>query len=247
MDKDFGNTTTQIEDPCKDLIDQWLNQDTNTISDTAERSHDFHDFDFAFDEETVSSGSHSTESKTNSLASSQPRPAASLCFSPPQLALPLRNRPALTRCEVPPPRSAISSSELLSLEGKLSHKKHQTKGQSISASSSSAVPTLGGTLRRKAKFCVTASEPLRYRSQKVSKTPSSEMMRPSYHYRQDTPACPEWTQRFEQISLQTPNNTPQIPPSRARGTFRDNRPGSIVTSNRKFTQVGPRDAITLLT
>lgn len=247
MDKDFGNTTTQTEDPCKDLIDQWLNQDTNTISDTADGSHDFHDFDFAFDEETVSSGSHSDKSKANSLASSQPRPAASLCFSPPQLALPLRNRPALTRCEVPTSRSAISSSELLNLEGKLSYRKHQTKIQSISTSSSSAVPTLGGTLRRKAKFCVTASEPSHYRSQKVSKTPSSEMMRPSYHYRQDTPACHEWTQRFEQISLQTPNNTPQIPPSRARGNFRDNRPGSIVTSNRKFTQVRPRDAFTFLT
>ena len=245
MDKDFGNTT-QIEDPCKDLIDQWLNQDTNTISDTADGSRDFHDFDFAFDEETVSSGSHSTESKTNSLVSSQPRPTAGLYFSPPQLALPLRNRPALTRCEVPPPRSAISSSELLNLEGKLSHRKHQTKGQSISTSSS-AVPTLGGTLRRKAKFCITASEPLRYRSQKVSKAPSNEMMRPSYHYRQDTPGCHEWTQRFEQISLQTPNNTPQIPPSRARSNFRDNRPASIVTSNRKFTQDSPRDAITLLT
>lgn len=232
MDKDFGNTATQIEDPCDDFFDQWLNQDQTTISDTPD---DFHDFDFAFDEETVSSGSYSTGSKTSSLPSSQQPPAATLEFSPPQLNLPLRNRPRLVRCEAPTLRSAISSSELLNLEGKIAHIKSQTKTPSISSSSTSAVPTLGGTLRRKAKFCAPAPERQRGRSQKVSKTPSSEMMRPSYHHRQDTPACPEWTQRFERISLQTPNNTPQISPPRIIGSFRDNRPGNIVTSCRKST------------
>lgn len=242
MDKDFGNTT-QIEDPCKDFFDQWLNQDSSTISDTADGSNDFHDFDFAFDKETVSSESYSTGSKTISLPSPQRPSAASLCFSPPQLTLPLRRRPGLTRCEAPTRRSAISSSELLNLEGKLPHKKRQTKAPSISSSSSSAVPTLGGTLRRKAKFCVPASEPPRGRSQKVSKTPSSEMIRPSYHYRQDTPACHEWTQQFEQMSLQTPNNNPQIPPPRTRASYRDNRPGNIVTSSRKSTQEHSKNAM----
>lgn len=231
MDKDFCNTTTEIEDPCNDLFDQWLNQDPTMTSDIADGSDDFNDFDFAFEEETVSSGSHSTGSKTTSLPSSQRPAAASLRFSPPQLTLPLRSRPSLIRCEVPTLRSAISSSELLNLEGKLSHQKRQTKAPLPSFSSASAVPTLGGTLRRKAKFCAPAPETQRGRSQKVTKTPSSEMLRPSYHYRQDTPACHEWTQRFEQISLQTPNNTPQISPPRTRGSFRDNRPGDIVTSS----------------
>ena len=241
VDKEFGNSTTQIEDPCDDLFDQWLNHDSTTISDTADGSDDFHDFDFEFDEETVSSGSYSAGSKTTTSLSSSQRPAAaSLHFSPPQPNLPLRSRPSLSRCEVPTLRSAISSSELLNLEGKLPHKQRQTKAQSIS---SSTVPTLGGTLRRKAKFCAPASEPQRGRSQKVPKTPSSEMMRPSYHYRQDTPVCHEWTKRFEQISLQTPNNTPQISPPRTRGSFRDNRPGNIVTSSRKFTEQGSKDAV----
>lgn len=238
MDKDFGNTTTQFEDPCKDLFDQWLNQDSNTTSDIADGSEDFNDFDFAFEEETVSSGSHSSGSKTTSLPFPQRTPTASLQFSPPQLNLPSRSRPSLIRCEVPTLRSAISSSELLNLEGKLSHIQRQTKAPSIPSSSSSAIPTL----RRKAKFCAPAPETQRGRSQKVSKTPSSEMMRPSYHYRQDTPACHEWTQRFEQISLQTPNNTPQISPPRTRDSFRDNRPGDIVTSSRKSTQQHPKDA-----
>ena len=235
IDKDFGNTTTQTEDPCDDLFDQWLNQDTTTISDTADGSDDLHDFNFAFDAETVSSGSYSTGSKTTDLPSSQGPPTAGLRFQPPQVTLPLRSRPSLVRCEAPTLRSAISSSELLNLEGKLSHKTLQTKAPLVSSSSSSAVPTLGGTLRRKAKFCVPTPDPQRGKSQKVLKTPSIEMMRPSHHYRQDTPACHEWTQRFEQISLQTPNDTPQISPPRTRGSFRDNRPGNIVTSCRKST------------
>lgn len=243
MDKDFGNNTTQIEDPCDDLFDQWLNQDLTTISDTADVSDDLHDFDFAFDEETVSSGSHSTGSKTSSIPSSRQPPAACLHFSPPQLTLPLRSRPSLDRCEAPTLRSAISSSELLNLEGKLSHQKRPTKAPSKSSLSSSTIPTLGGTLRRKAKFYVPTPEPQRGRSQKVSKTPSSEMMRPSYHYRQDTTACHEWTQRFEQISLQTPNNTPQISPPRMRGSYRDNKPANIVTSSRKSTQQHPKIAM----
>lgn len=243
MDKDFGNTTTQIEDPCDDLFDQWLNQDSTTVSDRADGSDDLHDFDFAFDEETVSSGSYSTGSRTASLPSSQRPPAASLRISPPQLTLPLRSRPSFVRYEAPSLRSAISSSELLNLEGKLNHKNTPPKAPSKSSLSSSAVPTLGGTLRRKAKFCAPAPEPQRHRSQKVSKIPSREMMRPSYHYRQDSSACHEWTQRFEQISLQTPNNTPQMSPPRTRGIFRDNRPGNIVTSNRKSTQQHPKEAM----
>lgn len=243
MDKDFSESTTQVEDPCDDLFEQWLNEDPTTISETADLSDGFHDFDIAFDEETVSSGSHSTGSKTTSLPSSQGQPAASLRFSPPpQLALPLRSRPPLNRCEAPTLRSAISSSELLNLEGKLSHNKHQPEAPSISSSSSSTVPKLGGTLRRKANFFAPTPDPQRGRSQKVSKAPSSEMMRPSYHYRQETPGCHEWTQRLEQISLQTPNNTPQMSPPRTRGSFRDNRPGNIVTSRRMSTQQHSKDA-----
>ena len=234
IDKDFGSTTTQTNDSCDDFFHQWLNQDSTTISDTADGSNDLHDFDFAFDEETVSSGSYSTESKTTSLPSSQGQPSASSRLSPPQVTLPLRSRPSLIRCEAPV-RSAISSSELLNLEGKLSHKTIQAQAPLTSSSSTSDVPPLGGTLRRKAKFCAPAPDPQRGRSQKVSKAPSKEMMRPSYHHRQDTPGCHEWTQRFEQISLETPNNTPQISPPRTRGSFRDNRPGNIVTSSRKST------------
>lgn len=234
IDKDFGSTTTQTNDSCDDLFGQWLNQDTTTISDTADGTNDLHDFDFAFDEETVSSESYSTESKTTSLPSSQGQPAASLRLSP-QVTLPLRSRPSLVRCEAPTLRSAISSSELLNLEGKPSHKTIQAQAPLTSSSSISAVPTLGGTLRRKAKFCAPVSDPQRGRSQKVSKAPSRDMMRPSYHYRQETPGCHEWTQRLEQMSLETPNNTPPISPPITRGNFRDNRPGNIVTSNRKYT------------
>ena len=236
VDKDFGSITTDIEGNCDDLFEQWLNDDPITISDTIEKSDDFHDFDFAIDEETVSSGSYSTGSKTNSLPSSQQLSASSVRFPSPQPNLPSRDRPTLTRCETPALRSAISSTELLKLEGKVFHKKRQLKTPLVSSSSASVLPTLGGTLRRKAKFCNPPPESQRGRPQKVSKAPSSEMMRPSYHYRQEMPECHEWTQQFEQISLQTPNNTPQISPPRKRGSFRDNRPGNIMTPIRKSTQ-----------
>ena len=243
MDKDLGNITTHVEDPCADLFEQWLNEDPTTISETAHGSDDLHDFDFAFDEETVSSGSHSTGSKSTSFPSCQREPAASVHFPPPQLILPLRNRPSLIRCEAPTPKSAISSNELLNLEGKSSHNKRQPKVPSITTSSSSVAPKLGGTLRRKPKFYAPTAEPQRCRSQKVLKAPSSEMMRPSYHYRQEAPSCHEWTQRLEQISLQTPSRTPQESPPRTRGNFRDNRPGNIVTSSRESTQRHPKDAM----
>ena len=241
MDKEFGNTNTQIEDPYDSLFEQWLNEEPTTISGTADGSDDFHDFDFAFDQETVSSGSHSTESKTTSLPSSQRQPADSLP-SPPQLTLPLRSRPSSIQCKAPTLKGAISSSELLNLEGKLCHKRPQLKAPSVSSSSSSAAPKLGGTLRRKAKFYAIAPESQRDRPHKVSKAPSSEMMRPSYHYRQETPGCHEWTQRLEQISLQTPNSTPQMSPPRTRGSFRDNRPSNIVTSSQKSRQQHTKDA-----
>ena len=242
-DKEFGNTNTQIEDPYDSLFEQWLNEEPTTISQTADGSDDYHDFDFAFDQETVSSGSHSTGSKTTSLPSSQRQPADSQPFSPPQLTLPLRSRPSLIQRKAPTLKGAISSSELLNLEGKVCNKKPQPKVPSISSSSPSAAPRLGGTLRRKAKFYAAAPESQRDRSQRVSKAPSSEMMRPSYQYRQETLGCHEWTQRLEQISLQTPNNTPQMSPPRTRGSFRDNRPGHIVTSSHNSGHQHTKDAL----
>ena len=184
----------------------------------------------------MSSGSYSTGSKTTSLPSTQRAPASCVSFPSPEPNLPSPDRPSLARCEAPALRSAISSSELLKLEGKALHKRRQLKNPPTTSSSASALPTLGGTLRRKAKFYNPAPESQRGRSQKVSKAPSSEMMRPSYHYRQEMPECHEWTQQFEQISLQTPNNTPQVSPPRKRGSFRDNRPGNIMTSAHKSTQ-----------
>ena len=244
MDKDFGNTITQDEDPGDDFFEQWLNQDPPTISDTAAPREDFHNYDFAIDEETGSSGSYSTESKATSLSSCQRQPEiAKLHASPPQLTAPLQSQPPHTRCEAPTLKGAISSTELLNLEGKLFYKRRQPKAPLISSSSSPAVPAQGGTLRRKAKFCAPTPDIQRGRPQKVLKSPSNEMMRPSYQYRQETPGCHEWTQRFEQISLQTPNNTPQISPSRNKSSFRDNRPSRIVTSTREFMPQHPKDAM----
>lgn len=226
-DKDFSKSTAP-EDPYHDLFDQWLNEDSAHLSTPANESDAFQAFNFGLDDETGSSESHSTASKTASLPPSKSPLPSRLQFSPAQQTLTLRSRPSVTHYRVP--RTAISNSELLNLEGISSVDNSHAKAPSSSASASVA-----GTLRRKAKF-YAPPETQRGLSQKVSKTKSTEVMRPSFFYQQDTPSCHEWTQRFKQISLQTPTNTPQMSPPQTRGTYRDKKPGNISTSNYRSLQ-----------
>jgi len=206
----------------EDLFEQYLNQDPIEFGDPIDGSDGFQAFEFAFDEETESSESCSADS--NKQVGSQPtqHPAQStLDFEPAQAPLPLRTRPQLISRDAP--GRAISGSELLNLEGKSGVGVHHTRVKSL-VSSSAATPTL----RRKGKFCAPAQEILRGRTQKISKTPSAEMIRPSN--RHESPSYHEWTQRFEQFSIQTPVTAAQSSPSRDTETYRDKRPSKILTS-----------------
>jgi len=219
-DKDFGYSNHD-EDPCTSLFEQYLNQDPVSLGDSADDSHGFQAFDFAFDAETESSESCSADSKLSSSQPAQHQPLAILNSAPIQEPLPLRVRPKLLSGDAP--GRSISSSELLNLEGRANHHAHSTKTP-VSSTLSPAAPTL----RRKAKFCTPVTETLRGRSHRVTKTPSAEMIRPGYH--QDNSSYNEWTQRFEQISIQAPTANLESSPPRNAGTYRDKRPSRITTS-----------------
>ncbi|KAK0517569.1 hypothetical protein JMJ35_000724 [Cladonia borealis] len=221
-DKGFGFSTQ--EDPCRDLLEQYLNinDDPTPASESTKAVAELHEFDFKLDEETESSESCSANTRT-SQGNSPPLYPHSLAA---QRAIGQRPHRPIVRHHAS--RTAISSTEYLNLEGGAPSKSDRMKVSS-SSSSYSAVPTL----RRKGRFCVAAAEQTRGQSSNIIRKPSKEdsMSRPSYgHVRHESLPYQEWTQRFGQISLQQPPSTPQSSPSRSTGTFRDKRPSNILTS-----------------
>lgn len=210
------------EDPCKDLFEQYLNQDPIEFGDPIDASDGLQAFEFAFDDETESSESCSADS--NKHVGHQPaqhQPPSNFDLEPVQQPLPLRTRHTPETGNAS--GRAISGSELLSLEGKPYGNDHNTSA-AFSGSHAETVPTL----RRKGKFNNSAQDTQRGRGQRVSKIPSVEMIRQSQ--RQKSPSYNEWTQRFEQFNLQTPMADPQTSPSRDTEKSRGKRPNKIQTS-----------------
>ena len=215
-----------------DFFEQYLDHDSSSFSDGADGANGFRAFDITFDEDTASSESHSAESRSSDPSSLQSPPQAGFSFTKLQQCLPSRTHPVLVRCGAP--RSEISGSELLSLEGKSPHVARHTRAPSSSSSSSNAPP-----LRRKAKFESQAPESDHRRSQRVSKIQSNEMIRPSYYHRHETPSNHEWTQRFEQISLQPTMSHTQLSPSQEVSATQNARPGDIFAPNQMSTPARP--------
>lgn len=202
------------EDPFTDLFDQYISQDSSSSSDNVIDSYDFGGFDFGLDEDTASSSGYTTVQPLSGSGRSHARRLHSSSYSSfsPASSDPLLSRRHHRSLYFDKPSAAISGLELLNLEGKLPNK--APAAQSSSFASAPALP-----LRRKAKF---TPETLRSRNQRTAKptapttSESPNMMRPSYYYRHETPSYQEWTQRFEQISLQTPTgNAPLSPPPSA--------------------------------
>ncbi|KAK4697737.1 hypothetical protein P7C71_g385, partial [Lecanoromycetidae sp. Uapishka_2] len=219
MDKDLGYTK-QDEDHFNDLFEQFLNDDPTPLTSTASGTEDLHALDFAFEEETEPSESSSADSKLTTLNSLP----TGLNYKSIQRSLAFRPQRALAQ---PQPLRAISSSELLSLEGKAPPATNHHKTLST-PSSSSAAPTL----RRKAKFCAPAAEAQHGRSERASKKPSREMSRSSFaSTRHDSPSYPDWAQRFEHISIQQPLPQLQTSSPRPTATYKDKRPGNISTAS----------------
>ena len=231
-DKGFG-FSAQDEDPCRDLLEQYLNINDDPIpaSESTKATADLQEFDF--NEEAQSSENCSVNTRISQANS----------------PLHLHNL-TVTRAVVQPPyqsvarqhasRAALSSTEYLDLEGEAQAQSGHMKVSS-SSGSYSAVPTL----RRKGKFCTPTAEQTRGQSPNLIRKPSREdnMSRPSYgHVRHESLPYQEWTQRFGQISLQQqqqPPPTPHSTPTRSTGSFREKRPSNILTS----TQTPSRDRL----
>ncbi|KAL6712755.1 hypothetical protein ACLMJK_009693 [Lecanora helva] len=216
-DKDFGYSTNE-EDHSTSLFEQYLNQEPIDFGSAVDNSDGAQGFDFTFDEEAESSESCSADSKCTSSLPTDPQPLASFNSPPLEEPLPIRLRAKFISGETP--SRSISSSELLNLEGR----SDQRKKAPASLISAAGAPTL----RRKGKFCAPAAGAPYGRSHRVTKTPSAEMIRPSYH--QESSSYNEWTQRFEQINIQGSTATGQSSPSRNNGIHRDKRPTKITTT-----------------
>lgn len=235
MDKDLGYTM-QDEDHFNDLFEQFLNDDPTPLTSRADGADDFHALDFAFEEETEPSESSSADSKLATLNS----PPAGLNYMPIQRSLAFRPQQTLAH---PQPLKAISSSELLSLEGKAPPVVYHNTAPST-ASASSAAPTL----RRKAKFCAPVPESHRGRSERVSKKSSRDMNRASFtSSRHDSPSYPDWAQRFEQISIQQPMPQLQTSSSQPTATYKDKRPGNIMTASCTLPHTPSQDRLPVAT
>ena len=226
--KDLSLATKIHEDPFTDLFDQYISQDSSTSSGDVNATVDFGGFDFGFCEQAKSSSSYVAAQPLSGLAyprarrlhSSSYDTFSATCTS--KVLPPQRHHKSLYFDK---PTEAISSVELLSLEGKLPYEAFANQKTSLTS-----VPAL--PLRRKAKF---NPETLRGQANRISKpagistAESPNMVRPPCYYRRETPSYQEWTRRFEQISLQAPTgNLPLSPPASAtfetKATFSSRKP-----------------------
>lgn len=170
-------------------------------------------FDFDFDKIVLSNDCLRTD-RSSAMNEVPHLPSMTDPFSRVHTPMPLRPHTAFARAERAP--TAISGSELLSLEGRPS-----PDAQMASHMPSSSQPSASATpaLRRKAKFCGTplSSASLVSHTQQSQRTqenirPLSNDLRNVYNG-SELPISPagEWAQRFEQINLQ-PTRTDQLAP-----------------------------------
>ncbi|KAL8816418.1 MAG: hypothetical protein Q9191_008334, partial [Dirinaria sp. TL-2023a] len=214
-DKDLDCTTAIAEDPFVDFFDQCIGPESSSSSDNVAEPIDFGAFDFGLKDGTASSSSNLASLPIPRFAHSRERLLQRSSHVSPVTrstdSLVARRRHKSSRIERP--AVAISSIELLNLEGKLPYQ----AGGHHHSSSHSNVSTL--PLRRKPKF---TSETLQGQNHRVSKSATAgtsdpyATMRPSYNCRHETPSYQDWTQQFEQINLQTATeNLPLSPPPSA--------------------------------
>lgn len=193
---------TPLDDPFNGLFDQYVSQDSSSSSDNVSEPIDFGLLGFPGDEDRAYSGSYIADQPASNFA----QPRGGRLHRSPHIAFPITrsSEPVLQRrhhgsAHFDRPTAAISGTELLSLEGKLPHRAPSTQQRPL-LPGAPALP-----LRRKPKF---TPESLRFANHRVSKSITSiggdspTMIRPSQYSRQETP---EWTNRFEQISLQSPS------------------------------------------
>lgn len=214
-DKELSFPNFDLDDPFNDLFNHDISHDSSPSNDDVHNLNGVETFDFLVDDDTTSSGSnvgdHVFGNRNNSsIRRTQRFSQPSLRCTQSQEILPSQVFQKLARFERP--KAAISGLELLDLEGKLPPQVLPVRTSVLNPSTVPAPP-----LRRKIRFSADPPETLRHRNHKISKTSAigvgdpSRMMRPSYYYRHEMPSFQEWTQRFEQISLQPPQGNLQAP------------------------------------
>lgn len=240
-DKGLDFSAPNVEDPFNDFFNQLISPESSGSSDNANLSHAVDYLAFPTEDDTTSSGSNLGDHAYNIVRPQTVRPQrprqANLRFTQSQEVLPSQAYQRLARLERP--KAAISGAELLNLEGKIALQASPVRSNIASSSATPSNPPL----RRKNRFSTISPETLRHRTHKISKSPgvgisdSTKMMRPSYYYRQETPSLHEWTERFEQISLQVPVHASTMSHPPPDVLFRDEKgprnialnPGSSMT------------------
>ena len=191
MDKGLAYPPSSGEQDPQSLFDQFLNHDSaDFLIDCTRPEPSLEvDFNFDFDEDTTTytSEGHSASS-TNTFDStleslhSQNHPQPII-----ERAAALRPHRSLPRSQPATFDPSVSANDLLSLEGKVIRPPSPAKAGYKS-------------LRRKPKHSSTTE--LEKSTNRISKAKSNDKMQSSYHHRQERPSFPDWTQRFQQISLQ---------------------------------------------
>lgn len=235
---------THLDEPFSDLFDHYVGQDSSSSSDNVNEPVGLGLFDLPGDEDTTPSGSYIADQPPSNFS----HPQSGRLHRSPRIVFPTTrsSEPILQRRHHRPayfdkPTAAISGTELLSLEGKLPHQTPSTQQRP----SFSGTPTL--PLRRKPKF---TPESLRLSNHRVTKNgvcsggESPTMIRPSQYQRHETP---EWTNRFEQISLQTPRSSLQLSAQPSASVSRDHGSRSTVPQAHSYNaqQVALNTAIDL--
>lgn len=217
-DKGLGFSNSSFEDSANDLFNQYISHDSSEPSDSVNKAPEFEAFEFPIGDD-ITFGKKAFDDKAFNIPNKPPL-RRSHRFTPQGLRctqsqdiLPSQIYQKFARFETP--TAAISSVELLNLEGKLGPQRVPVKTSFPPVPHSSVPP-----LRRKARFSAITPENLRYRHDKVSKSSGSssgdfsKMMRPSYYYRDEMPSFQGWTRELEQIIVQRPpEDLPSARPS----------------------------------
>ncbi|KAL9002003.1 MAG: hypothetical protein Q9188_005043 [Gyalolechia gomerana] len=208
-DKGFEYPTQILEEPFSDLFEQYL---THTFSDLGDHGHEANDVDFPdffTDGDTTSSASYATDSTSGgpfqskyNVPSNRKENASSLT----KVAFLPQNYHSRGRREKLLP--AVSGLELLlEIEGRATSSPHHPDPPHSAPATLTSLP-----LRRKPRFNKSNSKDLQDRDHRVSKPSTrqgkelSNMIRPFYNYRVETPQSQEWAHGLEQLSLHSAIN-----------------------------------------
>jgi len=192
-DKDLGTFTPSFDCSFDGLFDQYfLHEGSSDSSDNSNGSNFFEELDMGLSTDTTPA-----EPPSSKTISSPYQPLHSWranAWRHHKVAPVPQSQKLVHRLR--PDGAAISGAELLSLEGKL-----KTKRPPLTVFSSPPVTPPSTPSHPKANATVSTPVASVRSEHRVSKKSSPNMMRPSYYAKPESPYF-EWTERFQQFSLQ---------------------------------------------